>query len=164
MYWVKVTQQLTLFHRYSQLVTNCCYELACSLLKTPFITWDVFCSENLFVNRFVRDERHSWTKVPLYLKIILLCHFVINFVQINELILSVVKLWSCYIIQCVWNIAVRLGYGTQIWLSVSKLKCGVVSLYSVVKNWLKCNTGKVCNCLIKFVHTMVCEKWIQHLV
>jgi hypothetical protein len=26
----------------------------------------LFCSENLFVNRFVRDERRSWTEVPLY--------------------------------------------------------------------------------------------------
>jgi hypothetical protein len=43
-------------------------------------------------------------------------------------------------------------YGTYIWLSVSKLllECAVVSLYSVVKKWLKCNTGKVCNCLIQF--------------
>jgi hypothetical protein len=42
----------------------------------------------------------------------------------------------------------HLGYGTQIWLSVSKLplKCAVVSLYSVVKQLLKSNTGKVCNC------------------
>jgi hypothetical protein len=46
---------------------------------------------------------------------------------------------------------VHLGYGTQIWLSVSKLplRCAVVSLYLVVKQQLKCNTGKVCNCLIK---------------
>jgi hypothetical protein len=29
------------------------------------------------------------------------------------------------------------------------LKCAVVSLYSVVKQRLKCNTGKVCNCLIQ---------------
>jgi hypothetical protein len=32
---------------------------ACSLLETPFVTREVFCSENLFVNRFVRDERRS---------------------------------------------------------------------------------------------------------
>jgi hypothetical protein len=51
-------------------------------------------------------------------------------------------------IQCVQKVAVHLGYGTQIWLSASKLplKCAVVSLYSVVKQLLKCNTGKVCNC------------------
>jgi hypothetical protein len=53
-------------------------------------------------------------------------------------------------IQCVWKVAVHLGYGmvwygTSIWLSVLKLllKCAVVSLYSVVKQWLKCNAGKV---------------------
>jgi hypothetical protein len=49
-------------------------------------------------------------------------------------------------VQCVRKVAVHLGYGTYIWLSVSKLplKCAVVSLYSVVKQRLKCNTGKVC--------------------
>jgi hypothetical protein len=35
------------------------------------------------------------------------------------------------------------------------LKCAVVSLYSVVKQRLKCNTGKVCNCLIQFLLTTV---------
>jgi hypothetical protein len=47
---------------------------------------------------------------------------------------------------------VHLGYGTWIWLSVSNLplKCAVVSMYSVVKQRLKCNTGKVFNCLIQF--------------
>jgi hypothetical protein len=34
------------------------------------------------------------------------------------------------------------------------LKCAVVSLYSVVKQRLKCNTGKVCNRLIQFLLTM----------
>jgi hypothetical protein len=29
------------------------------------------------------------------------------------------------------------------------LKCAVVSLYSVVKQRLKCNTGKLCNCLVQ---------------
>jgi hypothetical protein len=52
---------------------------------------------------------------------------------------------------------VHLGYGTYIWLSVSKLplKRAVVSLYSVVKQRLKCSTGKVCNCLVQFLLTMV---------
>jgi hypothetical protein len=52
---------------------------------------------------------------------------------------------------------VHLGYGTEIWLSVSELplKCAVVSLYSVVKQQSKCNTGKVLNCLIQFLLTMV---------
>jgi hypothetical protein len=41
-------------------------------------------------------------------------------------------------------------------LSVSKLplKCAVVSLYSVAKKRLKCNTGKVFNCLIQFLLAM----------
>jgi hypothetical protein len=44
-----------------------------------------------------------------------------------------------------------------VWLSVSKLplKCAVVSLYSVLKQRLKCDTGKVCNCLIQFFFTTV---------
>jgi hypothetical protein len=43
------------------------------------------------------------------------------------------------------KVAVHLGYGTYICLTVSKLplQCAVVSLYSVVKQRLKCNTGKV---------------------
>jgi hypothetical protein len=35
------------------------------------------------------------------------------------------------------------------------LKYAVVSLYSVVKQQLKCNTGKVCNCLIQLLLTVV---------
>jgi hypothetical protein len=60
-------------------------------------------------------------------------------------------------IQCVRKVAVYLGYGTYIWLSLSKLplKFAVFSLYSVVKQQLKCNTSKVCNCLIQFLLTMV---------
>jgi hypothetical protein len=54
--------------------------------------------------------------------------------------------------QCVRKVAVHLGYGTYIWLSVSKLplQYALVSLYSVVKQRLKCNTGNVCICLIQF--------------
>jgi hypothetical protein len=42
-------------------------------------------------------------------------------------------------------------------LSVSKLplQCAVVSLYSVVKQRLKCNTGKVCDCFILILLTAV---------
>jgi hypothetical protein len=59
---------------------------------------------------------------------------------------------------------VHLGYGMWIWLSVSKLplKCAIVSLYSVVKQRLKCNTGKVCNCLIQFLLTMARGHHFQH--
>jgi hypothetical protein len=35
------------------------------------------------------------------------------------------------------------------------LKCAVVSPHSVVKQRLKCNTGKVFNCLIQFLLTVV---------
>jgi hypothetical protein len=35
------------------------------------------------------------------------------------------------------------------------IEVAVVSLYSVVKQRFKCNTGKVCNCLIQFLLTMV---------
>jgi hypothetical protein len=31
------------------------------------------------------------------------------------------------------------------------LKCAVVSPYSFVKQQFKCNTGKLCNCLIQFL-------------
>jgi hypothetical protein len=48
---------------------------------------------------------------------------------------------------------VHFGYVSQGWLSVSK--CAVVSLHSVVKQRLKYNTGKVCNCLIQFLLTTV---------
>jgi hypothetical protein len=59
---------------------------------------------------------------------------------------------------------VHLGYGTWIWLSVSKLpfKCDVVSLYSFVKQRLECNTVKVCNRLIHFLLAMVLS--IEELV
>jgi NADH:ubiquinone oxidoreductase subunit H len=61
------------------------------------------------------------------------------------------------LLQCVRKVAVHLGYGTYIWLSVPKLplQCAVVSLYSVVKQQLKCNAGKVCHCLIQFLPTVV---------
>jgi hypothetical protein len=60
-------------------------------------------------------------------------------------------------LQCIWKVAVHLGYSMYICLSVSKLppKCAVVSLYKVVKQRLKCTTGKVCNFLIQFLLTMV---------
>jgi hypothetical protein len=61
---------------------------------------------------------------------------------------------------------VHLGYRTYIWFSVSKLtlKCAVVSLYLVVKQRLKCNTGKVSNCLIQFLLTMVRGYHIQNVL
>jgi hypothetical protein len=35
------------------------------------------------------------------------------------------------------------------------LQCAVVSLYSVVKQRLECNTSKVCNCFIQFLFSVV---------
>jgi hypothetical protein len=77
--------------------------------------------------------------------------------QFTTSVLSVVVATRCALhkmvtsskVQCIWKIAVHVCYSTQIWLSVSKLplQCAVVSLYSVVKQWLKCSTGKVCNSL-----------------
>jgi hypothetical protein len=62
-----------------------------------------------------------------------------------------------FYIQRFRKVAVHLRYGTYIWLSVWKMlfQCAVFSLYSVVKQRLKCNTGKVCNCLIQFLLTTV---------
>jgi hypothetical protein len=55
MYWAKVTQQLTLSRRYSQLVANRCCLRVCSLLETQFVTRDVF-----FFGKFVREPICSW--------------------------------------------------------------------------------------------------------
>jgi len=46
------------------------------------------------------------------------------------------------------KVTVHLGYSTEIWSSVSRLPLSVlllcdIALYSVVKQQLKCNTGKV---------------------
>jgi hypothetical protein len=48
--------------------------------------------------------------------------------------------------------------------STEVLKCAVVSLYSVVKQWLKCNTGELRNCLIQFILTRFCANIFQYLV
>jgi hypothetical protein len=56
--------------------------------------------------------------------------------------------------------ALRLQY---IDLVVS-IEVVVVSLNSVVKQQFKCNTGKVRNCLIQFLLTIVHEKLTQHLL
>jgi hypothetical protein len=73
---------------------------------------------------------------------------------------------SSYNVQCVRKVTVHLDYGTYISLSVSKLplKCAVVSLYSDFKQRLKCNTGKVGNCLIQFLLTMVRGHHYQNLL
>jgi hypothetical protein len=51
--------------------------------------------------------------------------------------------------------AFRLWYIELVVSIEVPLKCAVVSLYSVVKQQLKCNTSKVCNYLIQFLLTMV---------
>jgi hypothetical protein len=45
----------------------------------------------------------------------------------------------------------RLRYVYLVVSIEAAVKCAVVSLYSVVKQRLKCNTGKMCNCLITFL-------------
>jgi hypothetical protein len=47
--------------------------------------------------------------------------------------------------------ALRLWYVDLVAVSKLPSKCAAVSLYSVVKQRLNCNTGKVCNCLIQFL-------------
>jgi hypothetical protein len=51
--------------------------------------------------------------------------------------------------------ALRLRYIDLVVSIEVSLKRAVVSLYSAVKQRLKCNTGKVCNCLIQFLLTMI---------
>jgi hypothetical protein len=53
------------------------------------------------------------------------------------------------------KVALPSGYSTLICLSVPKLplQCAVVSLYSIDKQRLKCNTGKMRNCLIQVLLT-----------
>jgi hypothetical protein len=61
--------------------------------------------------------------------------------------------------------ALRLRYvDLVVSIEVAVEGCAVVSLYSVVKQRLKCNTGKVCNCLVQFLLTMVHEIRIQYLL
>jgi hypothetical protein len=57
--------------------------------------------------------------------------------------------------------ALRLQY-VDLFVSIEvAVDVAVVSLYSVVKQQLKRNTGKVCNCFIQFLLTMAHEKRIQ---
>jgi hypothetical protein len=51
---------------------------------------------------------------------------------------------------------VHLDYSTKVWLSLSEfpLQCALVPLYSVVKQRLKCNTGKLCYCLFQGLITL----------
>jgi hypothetical protein len=60
---------------------------------------------------------------------------------------------------------VRSDCGTYIWVSMKlPLQCAVVSLYSAVKQRLKCNTGKLCDCLIQCLLTVVGGHHYQHLL
>jgi hypothetical protein len=60
---------------------------------------------------------------------------------------------ACHVVQYVWKscYALRLEYVDLVVSIELPLKCVVVSVYSFVKHQLKCNTGKVCNCLIQFL-------------
>jgi hypothetical protein len=113
--------------------------MACTLTNTGSNLWVLQRSGN----------RYRWETV---------CSTRILFHQVKLNSYTTIKL-------CVRKVAVRLGYGTFIWLPVSKLplQCAVVSLYSAVKWQLKCNTGKVCNCLIQFLLTVVRGHHFQHL-
>jgi hypothetical protein len=71
---------------------------------------------------------------------------------------------SCYTVRSESRCALRLRYVDLVVVSKLPLKCAVVSLYSVVKQRLKCNTGKVCNCLIQFLLTMFRGHYFQHLL
>jgi hypothetical protein len=51
--------------------------------------------------------------------------------------------------------AFRLRYADLVARIEVAVEVCCCSLYSVVKQRLKCNTGKVCNCLIQFLLTMV---------
>jgi hypothetical protein len=62
--------------------------------------------------------------------------------------------------------ALRLGYVDFV-VSIevaAEVCCYVISLDSVVKQRLKCYTGKVCNCLIQFLLAMVRGHHFRHLL
>jgi hypothetical protein len=70
------------------------------------------------------------------------------------------------VLQCVQKVAVHLGYVTYVDLVISievAVKVCCCFTVFVCKQRLKCNTGKVCNCLIQLLLTMVHEKRIQRL-
>lgn len=66
-YGLNATPQLAFSCQYSWLFTPCCCWRVCSSLKTLFIIQDIFYFENLFVNQFVHNEKHSWLNFLLYL-------------------------------------------------------------------------------------------------
>jgi hypothetical protein len=66
----------------------------------------------------------------------------------------VVRTESLYTLRSESRCALRLRYVDLVVSIEVAVKCAVVSLYSVVKQRLKCNTGKLCNCLFQFLLTM----------
>jgi hypothetical protein len=76
-YWAKVTQQLTLSHRYSQLVANCCCRLACSSPETFF---SEICSwTDLFVMGVVCEPRFHCVYVYVYIYIYIYIYIYVRF-------------------------------------------------------------------------------------
>lgn len=61
----KTSPQLMVSRRYSRLVAQPCRRFACSSHETPFVTTDIFCSENLFVMRGVSAPRFHCISVYL---------------------------------------------------------------------------------------------------
>jgi hypothetical protein len=59
--------------------------------------------------------------------------------------------------------ALRIRY-VDLVVSTEVAKCAVVSLYSVTKQRMKCNIGKVCTGLIQFLFTMVLSIFFQQLI
>jgi hypothetical protein len=68
---------------------------------------------------------------------------------------------SGFIIQCVRKVAVHLGYGYLDLVVSIEVAVEVCCLFHC--NQLKCNTGKVCNCLLQFLLTVVLSVDLQHL-
>jgi hypothetical protein len=71
---------------------------------------------------------------------------------------------SAYTVRSKSRCALRLQYVGMISVSKLPLRCAVVSVYSVVKQQVKCNTANACNCLIQFLVTVVRGHQFQHLL
>jgi hypothetical protein len=74
---------------------------------------------------------------------------------------------SVYTVRSESRCALRLWYVdlvVSIKVAVEVWKCAVISGHSFVKQRLKCNTGKVCNCLIQFLLSMVLLINLQYLL